>query len=356
MFYYHSCCRYDEAGSPLNQQPNKPKSSNSIPEKKRAGFFKSGKMRTVEKSSISSACDAIEIETSTTVKKIPQINPLPDSVVIQEPIQTKEIGTSIDQRKLVTVLNLLCQNLCTEDVINNAAFCSAIGSSAETLINYMELYKKHKETSTRINKNTDLFKINSEIQQKINNLKSLMETTGAIKVALNQGMTGMMSSLNRKQELLSKVLASYQVLIDAIRQTKICTKLKKRVGQVATETITSKKKLKDAVNACHLKIKILNHRISWQNAFLNIENGFLKSLPPSLTSLEIVKIAQLVENEVFVPVDNIIPNEFKSEIVDIIVEKFPVMLIVKGSSQVLINFHEFVLEKESFTFLLGLNV
>ena len=138
----------------------------------------------------------------------------------------------------------LCPNLITEDVIcNNDSFIEAIVKNSDILLSYLELYEQHKESSTRVRKNTDLYKMNCSVQEKLEKLCELMNKASKINIKVDQGLTNMMASLKCKQALLTDIVASYQYLINEIKVSGVIGKLKKTVSTSFNISIDKQKKI-----------------------------------------------------------------------------------------------------------------
>ena len=143
--------------------------------------------------------------------------------------------------------------------MQNDSFIEVIVSNTDILISYLDLREKHKQTSVRSRKSTELYKTNHSLQEKLAQLSELMDK--ASKINIKPKLSNMMVLLKSKQALLTGIAAIYQAIINEKKVIEVIAKLKKWCQQVTSKS-TSKKSLKEAMTAAAVAIKCLNSKIA----------------------------------------------------------------------------------------------
>ena len=100
-----------------------------------------------------------------------------------------------------------------------------------------------------------------------------------------------------------------------------------------------------------LKLKCLNTDLLWAKGYHNLEIRNVKRIPANTNFLELQNYGSLIEQETVVD-SNIITNPNRQEKFDFLLEHFPVMSASRSGILILINIHDFPLNKDDFMSLL----
>ena len=168
-------------------------------------------------------------------------------------------------------------------------------SSSDILISYLDLREKHKQTSVRSRRRTDLYKTNHSLQEKLAQLNELMDKAPKINIKPKQGLSNMMVLLKSKQALLTGIAAIYQAIINKKMVIEVIAKLKKWCPQVTLKS-TSKKSLKEAMTAAAVAIKYLNSKIVREESFQMYDNGEVKNIKDFNSSRVHSLVAEIESN------------------------------------------------------------
>ena len=96
-----------------------------------------------------------------------------------------------------------------------------------------------------------------------------------------------------------------------------------------------------------LKLKCLNTDLLWAKGYHNLEIRNVKRIPANTNFLELQNYGSLIEQETVVD-SNIITNPNRQEKFDFLLEHFPVMSASRSGILILINIHDFPLNKDDF--------
>ena len=170
-----------------------------------------------------------------------------------------------------------------------------------------------------------------------------MQAASEIDILVSGGMSRMMVSLKNKEEILKNILTLAAAIKKEIVTCNVIYKMNKRLTQKSSET---KLALKKVIRSNEINFKCLNSSLSWVEAYIAAECDTFKHVPLSYS--DIVKIAGSVHAEFCVSVE-VLPIEERSNIIDLLVERFPIMFVSRGNNSLLIDLHELLLDKECFT-------
>lgn len=275
---------------------------------------------------------------------------LPDIQEVRENIKNREkisdLAFIFSRKKVKEFLQEHCLDLMTEDVLENKSFIEGVESSFMKIKRYLNFLEKYSRNQART-KETDLSKKMTLLSNKIKVLKEKMKHASSIKINMKMGVQQISVSAAAKQDSLAKVLACASVINEFIDNENILYKLKKRFDQQQA------RKNKEALlmEKSQLSLKCLNVSLKWETAYHNIISQTAKNLPNGTSVLEMLQIATQVEEETFLSGDNVTLPDRKGKI-DFLLENFPIMFASRGDTDILINLHELLIDKELFVNIL----
>lgn len=272
---------------------------------------------------------------------------VPDAVsVLNIEIKKKKIEANIFNKKsFQNLCKELCPDLNTEDVLNNNSFIDGISNASNVIIEYMKLKNTYKDQQVRVRKDKKMYAILHSLTVKTEQLKMKMVDASKIKVNSIQGLSNVIISAKAKELILTDILTLSISVKEEIKNSDIINKIRKRVTQRISEL--TKNKIKETTEFKDYNLKCLNTSLSWEKAFLNIENC---NIADTLVH-DVKAIASDIQAEFCYPV-NLIPIEIKKQIIYMLILYFPVILVEGKDNSVLIDMTELILDKDAFVLIL----
>ena len=178
-------------------------------------------------------------------------------------------------------------------------------------------------------------------------LKNKMLKASDIKLDLKKGTMHLSILAAQKSSFLCEIVATASKIRDKIQNCKLVYKLRKRLAE---QSQCKNKDLRKVMEP-ELKLKCLNTDLLWAKGYHNLEIRNVKHIPANTNLLELQNYASLIEQETVVD-SNIITNPNRQEKFDFLLEHFPVMSASCSGILILINIHDFPLNKDDFMSLL----
>ena len=210
---------------------------------------------------------------------------------------------------------------------------------AATISNFIDTYKQYNNLQTRKPRKTKLFEVIHGVQNLIDSLQKSMQATSAIKISVDSGISNMMVSLKKKEELLTEVLMHCISVSNKLRETGVIGNMKKRNNQVLDKSKVNLKKY----TSSQLSFKFMNTSLCWDKVYTNAECDTFNNNSKHCTH-DIITIAGRVQAEFCVEVSEL-PTDDQHILIDILVTYFPIMLASSGEKQILLDVHKLLLDK-----------
>ena len=331
--------RYDKDGFEIEEK---------IPARKRSSFV----VGTSSSESTSPSLDTSKKQADD-VAEIPtkqprlQTSQIPDVVdLLSTETEKQKAGASrIFNKKLVeSACFLLCPELISEDVLNNDSFVDRFAVETRPLLTFLTKYEKYKLTIVRQRKGTDLFKSISSINENVHTLKKRMYDASEIVIKTTSGLSQLMTSAKAKEEILKDILTTTMIVSNMITASNVNNKMQKRTTRV-TE---NKEQIKKAIHHSDLNLKCFNTSLLWEQAFIDVENKDHGPLN-TITMSDVISCASDVQSEFCIPLARW-NEDTRYELCNILLENFPIMLVERHQNSVLIDVHEFLMQKEGFRY------
>ena len=168
-----------------------------------------------------------------------------------------------------------------------------------------------------------------------------------LKLDLKKGTIHLSKLAAQKSSFLCEIVVTASKIRDKIQNCKLVYKLRKRLAE---QSQCNNKDLPKVMEA-ELKLKCLNTDLLWAKGYHNLEIWNVKRIPANINFLELQNYVSLIEQETVVD-SNITTNPNRQEKIDFLLEHFPVMSASCSGILILINIHDFLLNKDYFMSLL----
>jgi len=161
-----------------------------------------------------------------------------------------------------------------------------------------------------------------------------------ITVNVSIGLESMVSSLQKKSDLLKTIVVRSVNLSNKIKKTGVVNRMKKRIQQVAVKV---KNEISAKTSIDNVSLDCRNTALSWEKAFNLAENDCITRETIALTT--IIQVAGRVQAEFCV---NIKEENIDAELINILLTYFPIMRVKKKDWDLLIDMNELLFQKELF--------
>ena len=246
--------------------------------------------------------------------------------------------------KLLSDLGISDKLLLTDDVLAEQNFVSVVRSFAYEYCSYMHMYNSYisgQERQRKSKLSEMLFKIDATLKTVADNLKSICDIQLSDSVL---SLKILSETATRKLNLLSEAAISIARAQALVSDPQLRFNLRRRLYQ-QSET---KETFRTKHSADFLKFEALNSlELSWQDAMTVLQDNHKNKGP--LSTDKLLKVADIIQSESYVSIEALMEALYlnsedappKNDIVCLLLQYFPVLLIQKCSVSYVTDMHEF---------------
>ena len=284
-------------------------------------------------------------------------NPSPDYVTLKNYPARSSLRVEMTRKEVTAFIKPRCSDFRTQDVIKNDSFTSGMAQSLPKINEFVVLQNKYSLGQSKKASKTALSQIVDKVK-KIHQFDEKLNEASQINIDVSQGterlrISSLQSQLSSpsKQALLTQILTKTMEIKHFTDSSDVTRKTKKRLLQQSQRKTNVVKDLKEQ----ETKLCCYNSEMSWENAFLALENNRFSANVSS--RVEIKNLAAQVESSFIIPMSSIVDEDMarKEAIIELLLLNFPIMRVTRVKNQekkdVLIDVKQLVLDPECFSML-----
>ena len=256
----------------------------------------------------------------------------------------------ISQHKLRSYLATHCPNLLTEDVLNNQSFISGMRPYLDEFISFNDVLNSYQNTKVRQGRKTDLQQHLEKIKNKHDTLYEQLVNASKLSLDLSMGTSILCQRSANKLSILTVVVTIATEIAQQIKTTNAVPKMKKRIDQckpIAQKTV-------EKISSYETLFKCYNSSLTWDKAFHDFENI---NQHKNISIDTILMYTTMIKENFFINEETISEanDTVKENIIDIIVQYFPVLQLTWTKCRILVDIREIILDSSIFDLLLNIN-
>ena len=260
--------------------------------------------------------------------------------------------------KFVTTLCPNVDGILSEDMQCNSDFIAVAFPVAEAFLKYYELYNSYRARKRRHTK-SKLQEVINEVEQKSKACAATLSQIATIKLSLSAGLAELSRASHDKNLLVSQLCEQLLLLKNVVTSRKLLNDIRRRIQQQDTSQSRAfeERKRKEVTFQC------LNASadLSWDKAIGLLETPIGCFFHGPLSSIQLRAVATTLSGDVATSVQEIATTQ------DVVGQRelallqrqllmlFPVMIVSRGDTSIVVNLHQVVVSPGTFETLLNLD-
>ena len=258
-------------------------------------------------------------------------------------------------------VSTLCPNvngILSEDMQCNSDFIAVAFPVAEAFLKYFELYNSYKARKKRHTK-TKFQEAIVEVEQKSKACAATLRQIATIKLSLSTGLAELSRANHEKKLLVSQLCEQLLFVKECCHRQKLLNDIRRQIRQqdASQSRVFEKNKRKVVTFQC------LNASadLPWDKAIGLLESPIGHFISGPLSSFQLRAVATTLSAEVAVSMQEIattqdIVGQRELELLQQqLLTLFPVMIVSRGDTSIVINLHQVVVSPGTFETLLNLD-